>query len=242
MTPVPPVVCGGFVNRLERLYAINEEIRRRAPQPVSAAVLADKFEVSTRTVERDLAALRSAGVPLYAERGRTGGQRSIDESGQVVLTLSTAEVLALLTALAAAGNEMPFSADGTTATERLLDGLADTTRLAVESLRSRIRTAASGGTVNARIKRTLEEAVRRLVVVNIEYCDREGTVTARPVEAVGFYQGNDGWYLIGWCRLRNGGRIFRIDRIRSARLTRQQTEERDVDETLGWVPHDLTAP
>jgi predicted DNA-binding transcriptional regulator YafY len=47
------------MRRLERLYAITEEIRRHEPASVSAGWLADRFGVSRRTVERDLAALRN---------------------------------------------------------------------------------------------------------------------------------------------------------------------------------------
>ncbi len=231
------------MNRLERLYAINEAIRRRAPEPVSAARLAVEFGVSRRTVERDLAALRSAGVPLYAERGRSGGQLQLDRPGQVVLALSTAEVSALLIALAAAGDDMPFLDDGLSATNRLLDGLPGSVRVAVDGLRGRVRAAASDDRpVNPRIRRTIEEGVRRSVVVNIDYLDRNGTATSRSVEAVGFYQGGDGWYLIGWCLLRDGGRIFRLDRIRSARLTRRRIGERSVDDVLGWVPRSMVTP
>lgn len=194
-------------------------------------------------MERDLVALRSAGVPLYAHRGRSGGQRSIDRPGQVVLSLSTSEVSALLIALAAAGADMPFLDDGLSAANRLLDGLPAGARVAVDGLRARIRTAV-GDDVSAvpRIRRTVEEAVRRSVVVNIDYVDRDGPATSRSVEAAGFYQGGDGWYLIGWCLLRDGGRIFRLDRVRSARMTRRRIVDRPVDEVLGWVPHSLAVP
>lgn len=231
------------MTRLERLYAISEAIRRRAPRPVSAARLADEFGVSRRTIERDLAALRSAGVPLYAEHGRKGGQVSIDRPGNIVLTLSTSEVAALLVALAAAGEDMPFNEAGSTATKRLLDGLPDNTRVGVEDLRSRIRTPIDHiHRTSNRIRRTVEEAVRRSVVVNLRYIDAHGNRTTRSVEAVGFYNGNDGWHLIGWCQLRNAGRIFRLDRIQTAHLTKRRSPPRDVDETLGWVPHDLATP
>ena len=56
------------MNRLERLHALTEHLRRVAPRPVSAASLADRFGVSRRTIERDLAALRNAGV----EPGQVG--------------------------------------------------------------------------------------------------------------------------------------------------------------------------
>lgn len=235
------------MNRLERLYAISERLRRSPGAPVSAARLAVELEVSRRTVERDLDALRRAGVPIYAEHGRRGGQRSLERPSRadasVVLTLTTPEVVSLLVALASAGRDMPFADHGSSATERLLDGLPGLTRLEVESLRSRIRTAESARpAAQPRVRRTVEEAVRRSVVLNIDYVDQHGTATSRAIEPVGLYFGGDGWYVVGWCRLRRGGRIFRFDRIRSARLTKRAFPPRDVDETLGWVPHPVQTP
>lgn len=235
-----------FMNRLERLYAISERLRRSDGRPVSAARLADELEVSRRTIERDLDALRRAGLPIYAEHGRRGGQRTLERPGRdrsVVLTLGTAEVVALLVALASAGRDMPFADAGASATARLLDGLPTGTRLEVEALRARIRTAEQQRpAAPARIRRTVEEAVRRSVVLNIDYVDQHGASTARAVEPVGLYFGGDGWYVVAWCRLRRDGRIFRFDRIRSARLTKQPCPSRDVDATLGWVPHPVNAP
>ncbi|MFN8022743.1 MAG: HTH domain-containing protein [Acidimicrobiales bacterium] len=234
------------MNRLERLYAINEHLRRHQGQPVSAARLAREFEVSRRTIERDLDALRQAGVPLWAERGRAGGQQTLERAGRpgnVVLTLSPSEVTALLVALASAGHDMPFADAGATATQRLLDGLPAATRLEVDQLRARVRTAEGDRPpAAARVRRTIEEAVRRSLVVNLVYVDQHGARTSRAVEAVGLYDGGDGWYLIGWCRLRASGRIFRFDRIRSARLTTEVVARRDVDETLRWVPHAVHVP
>src|ERR1700712_1700899 len=61
------------MNRTDRLYAIVEELRVVAPRPRSATWLADRFEISSRTVERDISALQQSGVPIWAQPGRTGG-------------------------------------------------------------------------------------------------------------------------------------------------------------------------
>src|SRR6266567_1313952 len=71
MSWVTPIVVR--MNRTDRLYALVEELRAVTPRPRSARWLAGRFEVSARTVERDISALQQAGVPIYAEAGRCGG-------------------------------------------------------------------------------------------------------------------------------------------------------------------------
>src|ERR1019366_9619429 len=61
------------VNRTDRLYALVEALGAVARRPRSGRWLAGRFEVSVRTVERDINALQQSGVPIYAEPGRTGG-------------------------------------------------------------------------------------------------------------------------------------------------------------------------
>ncbi len=68
----------GRVKRAERQYAL-VDLLRAARRPVSAARLAREFGVSTRTVERDIASLQVAGVPLYADHGVAGGYSILRE-------------------------------------------------------------------------------------------------------------------------------------------------------------------
>lgn len=230
------------MNRLERLYAINEELRRRAPVAVSATRLAEEFGVSRRTIERDLVSLRSAGVPVDADVGRAGGYRLAPTRGSVVFSLGPEEVAALLLA-ARATEGMPFGDAAATATKRLLDALPDSTRVGVEALRDRLRTVVPGlPRARPAVQRAVEAAVRDRSVVRIHYVDTGGVSTTRSVEAHGFTGAADGWYLIGWCRLRDGGRMFRLDRIQRATVTREQAPWRDLDEVLGWVPHAIVRP
>ena len=227
------------MNRLERLYAVADAVRRRSPATVSARELAERFGVSTRTMERDLVALREAGVPLYAQVGRTGGYAVAGDGGRVVFTLSPQEVIGLLMAVTAAGSA-PYVESARAAADRLVDALPAETRVAVDELRDRVRTSLAGApVVGAGTRRTLEEAVRRGIVVRLSYVDEDGVETERDVEAVGFHGSGGHWYLIGWCRLREDRRVFRLDRIARASLTRTAFSPRDVDETLGWVPEDV---
>jgi predicted DNA-binding transcriptional regulator YafY len=58
------------LNRTDRLYALVEELRAVAPRPRGTRWLAGKFEVSARTIERDISALQQSGVPVWAKVGR----------------------------------------------------------------------------------------------------------------------------------------------------------------------------
>ncbi|MBA2495552.1 MAG: helix-turn-helix domain-containing protein [Acidimicrobiia bacterium] len=127
--------------RIQRPYALAEEVRRHAPNPVSAAVLAEHFGVSRRTIERDLVALRDAGVPLYAITGRGGGQSLVAGAGRAPLTLSVAEAAALLLA-GHVTTGMPYGGAAQAATRRLLDVLPAAAHIEVDDLARRIRTSA----------------------------------------------------------------------------------------------------
>ena len=85
--------------------------------------------------------------------------------------------------------------------------------------------------------RTLSDAMRRQVVVHIDYTDGAGNATdARPIEPIAFAQPDRLWYLLAWCRLRGAGRWFRIDRIRRASATREVAAPRDLNTVFGKPP------
>ena len=115
-----------LVPLVERQHALIEALRARAPRSVSGRVLAQDLGVQPRTVERDIARLRDAGVPIGVRRGRTGGY-SIDARSRLdPITLTPGEVSALLSALVAVG---PYSsATAVTAREKLLAALVGDAR------------------------------------------------------------------------------------------------------------------
>ncbi len=87
------------MNRTDRLYAMVEELRAVAPRPRSARWLAGRFEVSPRTIERDIGALQESGVPIYAEPGRTGGY-ALDRAHTLPpVNVSPSEAVAIAVAL-----------------------------------------------------------------------------------------------------------------------------------------------
>lgn len=230
------------MQRIERLYALSERLRRAAPAIVPAHHLAEEFGVTRRTIERDLAALRNAGVPLYGQPGRGGGSGSIARPTRTMAVFDDAEIVALVIAAHLAA-DAPFSAAGRTAIDKLLDLLDEPRRVAVDSLRDRFRVAAPDSrSVPPRVRSVLEDAVRAQTVVRIAFTDRNGVRTTRSVEPVGFYSAQGTWSLVAWCRLREGGRLFHLSQIARTTATRQRFEPRDIDQLLGWVPRPGARP
>lgn len=232
------------MNRTDRLYALVDELRGAAPRARSARWLADRFEVSTRTVERDLLALQQAGVPIWATPGPGGGY-SLDPSMTLPpLNLTSAEAAAIAVALAAATDRpMPFGDAGRTAMRKIVSAMAASSRRGAEDLAGRIHlfnprdveeTATRG------VLSTVETAVAERRVLSLDYVDRSGARTqGRLVEPAALVGGHRAWYLVGWCRLRAGGRAFRLDRIHEATLTDEPAPDRNLSEVAGglmeWV-------
>jgi predicted DNA-binding transcriptional regulator YafY len=107
--------------RVARLHELIEALRMRAPRPVTGGELAERVGVSVRTIERDVAALRAAGVPVTVQRGRGGGY-GIDARPRLPpVVLTPGEAAALVTVVAAVGPHV--SAAAHTALQKLLAAL-----------------------------------------------------------------------------------------------------------------------
>lgn len=212
------------MNRTDRLYALVEELRAVAPRSRSASDLARRFEVSVRTIERDLSALQQAGVPIYATLGRRGGYAVDPARTLPPLNFTAAEATAVAVALARPG-ATPLAQAARTALRKLLAAMADTDAAAARTLARRVHVLtppAAGMPVAADIERALVDGR----VMEVDYEDKSGSTTARRIEPVGFVGVEDRWYLVGWCRLREDQRVFRVDRFRRVRVLNERAPDR----------------
>ncbi len=224
----------GGVNRIDRLYALVEELRAFAPRARTARQLADRFEVSVRTIERDLSALQQAGLPIYATPGPGGGY-AIDKAHTLPpVNFTPDEAAALAIALARPGAS-PFATALRSAVQKVVAAMPADQAEAARRLAGRIHLFAHPSDRQPSAGRTIEEAMRASEVVEIAYEDRHGKSSAREVEPVALVGSGEAWYLVGYCRLRADNRSFRLDRIISARLTGEVVAARD-DTSLDDYP------
>jgi len=229
------------VNRTDRLYAIVEELRGAGGAGRTAAWLADRFEVATRTIKRDVSALQQAGVPIWATAGPGGGYALDDAATLPPLAFTTAEATAIAVALGAQP-DLPFAPDGHSALTKVLGAMSAEQRAEVEALGGRVWVRRDEDPARAASARVIDEAMRREVVVVLDYVDASGRATERrPVEPMLFARTGGHWYLLAWCRRRRAGRWFRLDRIASAHLTTERVAPRDPGEVFGAPPDDAVA-
>lgn len=210
----------------DRLVSLLLLLQGRSPR--SARELADALEVSARTIYRDVEALSLSGVPVYAERGSSGGIALADGYRKAITQFSTEELHALF--LAAAD---PLAELGVTGHQRALDKLSgalpDLQRRAAQQARQRILLDHNRWyrlEQPAALLAVLRRAVWEDRRVSIRYRDRNGAQTERAVDPYGLVSKAGVWYLVA--RQQDGEfRTFRVERIQSgdelpARFTRDE--------------------
>ncbi|GAA3127868.1 helix-turn-helix transcriptional regulator [Streptosporangium carneum] len=216
------------MNRTDRLYALVEELRAVSPRARPARELAARFEVSTRTVERDIAALQQSGVPIYAEPGRRGGYVLDKSMSLPPLNFTPAEAVAVAVALGRA-EDSPLASHARSALRKLVAAMPSPEEAKARDLAARIHLVAEAEPY-PRASKVIEQALLRRRVLRIEYEDSKGRTTVREVEPTVFVGGRGGhWYLVGMCRLRQDARLFRLDRIRRAEETDETSPEHSPD-------------
>ena len=227
------------MNRTDRLYALVEELRAVAPRPRSARWLAAKFEVGSRTIERDLSALQQSGVPIWAEPGRTGGYCLDTAHTLPPLGFTVDEALAVMISLGTLGTS-PFRDAAASALRKVIAVTDDGRLRETAELATRIHLLGEHRSNEAPLE--LASALRTGEVLQLRYTDRSGTQTVRDVEPMGFVGKGSDWYLIAWCRLRDGLRAFRGDRITGATPLGERPPRRALRaEDLGIIEGELRA-
>ncbi|WP_053692831.1 helix-turn-helix transcriptional regulator [Streptomyces sp. WM6372] len=215
------------MNRTDRLYALVEELRAVAPRPRSAPWLARRFEVSVRTVERDLEALRQSGLPIRSDSGRAGGYSLDRDRTLPPVTLSATEALAVSVALRTAAST-PFAAAAHRAGQKVLAVLPADVRQREEALARLVyRVGDHAPGQSGKLSEIIVEAVVSGHVLHLTYTDRAGAATTRDIEPLGLLWGPSGWYLAAWCRLRSAVRGFQLDRITSLELSDERVVSRE---------------
>lgn len=214
------------MRRADRLFQIVQIIRGR--RLTTAAQLAQRLEVSERTVYRDVADLQHQGVPIEGEAGvgyRLGQgfdlpplMFSVDEARALVASVRMAQVW-----------QDPVLAQASQlALGKILSVLPPSARAAAQSMAVYAPPLGLEPAVQATLQ-TLREAAQARDKVQVDYRDAANALTQRTLRPLGCFYWGKVWTLAAWCETRQDFRSFRLDRLVRVELLRD-ANRRFVDE------------
>jgi predicted DNA-binding transcriptional regulator YafY len=201
-------------SRLSRLTAILIQLQTK--QLITATGLADKFNVSVRTIYRDIRALEQSGVPILTEEGKGYTLMEGYRIPPVMFTETEANALITAEQFVLKNKDASFIKEYTAAIDKIKSVLRYSTKENANLLSNRIAISQ-----NNTLDRTsnylssLQLALTNFNITNIDY-QKAGSeeISSRSIEPFALLSTQENWLLVAWCRLRNSFRIFRLDRIR----------------------------
>lgn len=209
--------------QIERLLKIIMILLNR--ENVTASMLAKELEVSVRTIYRDLDVLSLAGIPVYTSRGRNGGIRLLSEFTLSRAMLSPAEQEDMMTTL------QGMKTIGGINIDSVLDKMG---ALFKNSGDSWLEVDLSGWENDDRNLNKFAEiryAIVEKKVIEFSYSDSCGKQTNRCVEPFKLVYKGSGWYMISYCKGKEGYRNFKLSRMNNVRV-KSETFDRERPDNL----------
>jgi predicted DNA-binding transcriptional regulator YafY len=202
---------------------------------VTAEALAEELEVSIRTARRDLEALASAGLPVYAQPGRGGGWSLLGGARTDLSGLTGAEARALFLL---AGPGASVAPEARAALRKLVRALPETFRAEAAGAAAAVVVVATrwGGATPPSQPHVgaLQGAVIERRQVRLDYADRRRHESTRTVHPLGLVRKGSAWYLVAGTE--GGQRTFQVARIRSVVVLDERADRpEDFDLARAWA-------
>lgn len=214
------------VNRLSRLTAIL--IRFQTKRIVTASELSQKFQVSKRTIYRDIKALEKAGVPILTVEGKGYALMEGYKIPPIMFTEKQANALILAEQLVLKNKDASFIKDYSEAIDKIKSILRYNAKDKANLLADRTQfNEVINQERNSNNLSDLQNALTNYKLVKIEYINKEGVTTNRLIEPFALLSAEN-WYLVAWCRLRKEFRFFRLDRIQKMEVLSENFEPHNM--------------
>jgi predicted DNA-binding transcriptional regulator YafY len=203
--------------------------------------LADRLEVSPRTLRRDVDRLRELGYPVDASRGVAGGYQLQAGAAVPPLLLDDEEAVAIAVGLrsAAAGAVAGFEETSVRALAKVIQLLPPRLRRRIDALQAVTTPGVNGfgPVLDAGVLTTIALATRAEERLRFEYAPRDGSSSRRHVEPQRLVPLGRKWYLLAWDLDRTDWRNFRVDRITGPALTGARFRPREIPggDPVAWL-------
>lgn len=207
------------MRKADRLFEIIQFLR--AGRLITAEKLAERLEVSKRTIYRDIANLQSTGVPIEGEAGM--GYIMRDGFDLPPLMFSRDEIVALVV-----GAKMVKTWGGISMARAAVEAIVKIEAVLPETERNRIdcvKIYTPPMTMQDDLRSAIDLAEAAIDVRDIilfDYKDKNNISTSRSVQPLGLWFWGKDWTLVAWCELRDDFRMFRLDRMQNLKLAGQK--------------------
>jgi predicted DNA-binding transcriptional regulator YafY len=207
--------------RFDRIVAIL--IQLQSKKIVKAQELANRFEVSLRTIYRDIRTLEASGVPIYSEAGVGYALMEGYRLPPVMFTREEASSFIAAEKLMQKFTDATLGNHYASAMYKLKAVLRSDDKDWVSSIESSILMQSGEKLFNDKSPNTLATlfesiAEKTQVILSYEAIQSDG-ITVRSIEPVGIFHENNNWYMFGYCHLRKDYRQFRADRVHGIQKT-----------------------
>lgn len=215
-------------NRLSRITAILTQLQTK--RLVTATTLSDKFNVSVRTIYRDIRTLEQSGVPIITEDGKGYTLMEGYRVHPITFTESEANALILAEQLVLKNKDTSFIKDYIDAIDKikvvLKNNVKDKANLLAERTRfdQNINRERTSNNLSS-----LQFSITNFTLVKIAYLNEAKKPSTRTIEPFALLSTQENWLLVAWCRLRKEFRYFRLDRIKSLEILPEK-----------FIPHKMT--
>jgi predicted DNA-binding transcriptional regulator YafY len=205
------------MRRAERLFRLVSELRSRGVS--RAEDLAAYFEVSIRTVYRDIGHLQASGLPIEGEAGVGYILRPGFDLPAMTFTFEQLDALAMGLSFVEAAGDTSLSQAAREVRAKIQASLPEPDKRKLEN--APLFASRRDGPA-APITKIVRKAIRESKILQIEYRDEKGSVSSRKVRPLAIWAFSDGWLFASWCESRNDFRAFRIDRIAAIENTGEE--------------------
>ncbi|MEY9094283.1 helix-turn-helix transcriptional regulator [Paenibacillus sp. RC84] len=209
------------MEKVERLISIIMILLKK--DVVSTNEFAQLFNVSKRTILRDMETLSLSNIPIYSIHGVHGGYGIMDEYKVDKRLLSSSDLENILTALG--GLEQILISEEVEITIKKIEAMVSP--LAPKSSIQLSFYDWEGRSEIIQTLRTCQESILKRRLVSFDYIDKNGTATNRIVEPYQLHFSETSWYLKGFCLHRMSNRTFKLSRIDHLNMDEQTFSPRD---------------
>ncbi|MDQ4139100.1 MAG: YafY family transcriptional regulator [Bacteroidota bacterium] len=214
------------MNRIDRLFGILTLLQSK--KYVTAEKIADKFNISVRTVYRDIKALGEQGVPISFEQNKGYFIVQGYFLPPVSLSCEEANALLLMESLVVGFADKSIKTHYSNALSKIKSVLRGSQKEKLEILNNNIRLQLPACIQNDyEYLSILQNAISSKLIVQIDYKNNRSEVSKRYIEPIGLIFYAFSWHIIAWCHMRQEYRDFKVSRILKITPTEKLFEKND---------------